>query len=185
MLSSCTAYKINSDTIVKNVDGTQLVENKKENISIKYYGDYWFHSFTKKTTLNWDKTFIKSIDANKTGKTLIYCAHTTIEPYCSTLGLIYNDNHLTQIIKDVEENFKKQRAENLTTTNELIGTNSFAKLSYELPDSELRIKRRYIEYYSLQGKNTLRIIFWTTETREGWLESEAKGIIETIKFGNN
>ena len=61
---SCIGNKRTSGTIVKDVDGFQFIENKKSNISIKYYGDYWFHNFTKKTMLNWDKNFSKSISFN-------------------------------------------------------------------------------------------------------------------------
>ena len=181
---SCVGYKRTSGTIIKDVDGFQFIENKKSNISIKYYGDYWFHNFTKKTTLNWDKNFSKSISFNKKRKILLFAAHTTYDPYFSTIGLLYKNSLLTETVNDIVENLKsKLKATNLTKTIETIGTASYTKLSYQLSDDKLKVSSRYLEYYSISGENVFRVVFWTTDSNENLLEFETKGIIESIKSG--
>jgi hypothetical protein len=168
---------------VKNVDGLQSVENREQNIFIKYYGDYWFHNLTRQTTLNWDRNFVKSIKFNRISKVLLYTAHTSSEPYCSTIGLLYKNRPLIETIKDITVTLKKIGAGNITTTTEIIGTGNYTLLSYELRNDQFKVTSKYLEYYSIQGKDVLRIIFWTTETGDNWLESEAKGIIESIESG--
>ncbi len=181
---SCIGNKRTSGTIVKDVDGFQFIENKKSNISIKYYGDYWFHNFTKKTMLNWDKNFSKSISFNKKRKILLFAAHTTYDPYFSTIGLLYKNSLLTETVNDITDNLKTRlKATNLSQSTETIGTACYTKLSYQLNDDKLKVSSRYLEYYSISGKNVFRVVFWTTDSNENLLEYETKGIIESIKSG--
>ena len=182
ILASCNGYKKASETTIKRDEGMQFVANKKENISIKYYGDYWFHDLTKKVTLNWDQNFINSIGFNKNKKALLFTAHTTIDPYCTTIGLSYKNCLLEETVNDISEHLKKDlKAVNLTTTTETIGAGTYTKLSYELRNDQNQVFSKYIEYYSTQGGNVLRVVFWSTESNENWLVNESKAIIETIK----
>jgi|GEM_PF-5232513 len=180
ILSSCTAYKISSYTSIKNTDdGRELVENNKEYISINYYGDYWFHPIRKNITLNWDDNFMNLIKVRK--NKILYCGHTTIEPYYSTIGILYKSNDLTQLITDITEKLKKLKAQNLLQTNDTIRSITFTKLYYVLRDPELKIERRYCDYYCTHGNDVLRIVFWTSEYGHKGLENESENVIKTIK----
>lgn len=181
IMSSCSAYKISSYTSVKKTDdGQELVENNKEYISIKYYGDYWFHPLRKNITLNWDNNVMNLIKSQK-NKIIMYCGHTIVDPYFSTIGLIYKDSQLTQTIDEIMLKLKKIKVQNLTTTNAQIGRFNFTKLYYELYDPELKIERRYYDYYCTHENNVLRILFWTSEYNHNMLEEESKRILETLK----
>jgi len=180
-LFSCGVDKSIRRTIAKNIDGLVLVENKKIKISIKYYEDYWFHKLNKKFTLNWNKDFVKSIYQNS-NKKILFTAHTTIEPYCSTIGLLYKNNNIEMMVQNNAEYLRKKlNAKNIISTTKIIGMIRYIKLSYILNSSKLRTDSKYVEYYSVQGENILRIIFWTIEANDNWFESETKGIIETVK----
>jgi len=158
-----------------------LVENKKAGIAIAYGGDYWFHPLEEKSTYNWDAGFVRLLKADKQKKALLYCGHTIIEPYSSTIGLVYKDARLTETVDAIMQQLTAQKARNLANTTELVGTTHFTKLAYELVDSRLKIKRRYLEYYTTQGKDIARFVFWTTDANPRWLESEARSIVETFK----
>jgi hypothetical protein len=181
LMVSCNPYKISSYTSVKNTsDGQELVENNKEYISIKYYGDYWFHQLRKNITYNWDDNVMNLIKTKK-NKIIMYCGHTIVDPYFSTIGLVYKDSQLAQTIDEITPKLKKLRAQNLTTTNAQIGRFNFTKLYYELYDPELKIERRYYDYYCTHENDVLRILFWTSEYNHNILEDESKEIIETLQ----
>jgi hypothetical protein len=179
ILAGC-AVRLTSRSELTIVDGKQLVTMKKEGLSITYYGDYVFHDFTKKRTLNWSSTFSNSIAVLSNAKTL-YCAHTTIAPYCSTIGVLYKNVKLSDCIKKMTLWYKVQNAINLNNTEESIGLNRFKILSFELTDPVLNVQRNYIEYYSEQGSNVMRISFWSTDSDATWLPRESSGIVGTLK----
>ncbi len=98
ILYSCSTGEIISGKTTTTADGRRLIKNGNELISIKYYTDYWFHELDKEHTLNYDEDFIRSIYKNKNAE-LLYTAHTTVEPYCSTIGVLYKTAHWRQLLK--------------------------------------------------------------------------------------
>ncbi len=178
LLSSCIGYKNNPNTHVSIENGKQLIENKKENISLRYYGDYWFHSLNKQNTLNWDKHFIKSLQQSGAKETFLYAGHTTIESYCSTIGVLYESTAMASKLADISAYLKKSlKAENMSNSTIVIGEQNYQVLSYQLRNTALRVSSKYIEYYLLRKKDFVRIIFWTNDMSDGWLQRESEAII--------
>ncbi|MBL0340082.1 MAG: hypothetical protein IPP71_03685 [Bacteroidetes bacterium] len=184
LLCSCTGYKTATGTKITTSGGKQLVENNKAQLSLLYYGDYWFHSLNRKTTLNYDQGFVKSIRSQPGKKLLLFTAHSTIEPYCSTAGFLYKDCTLAETINGISFHLKsKLKAENLIVATGNTNTKSYSTLSYELKNSKLKINCSYLEYYFTHDTNVVRIIFWTSDSNKSWLKSESEAILETIRFG--
>ncbi|HRG53234.1 MAG TPA: hypothetical protein PLL00_10390 [Bacteroidia bacterium] len=150
LFHSCTPYKKSKDTsTIDNVQGYRLVKNKKENIYILYGWDYWFHPLKKKITLNWNPDFIKSIGWDKHSKELLFAGHTIIEPYYSTIGLIYRKAKSAEIAKSVATRMRKERkAENVFITKDTLGIYFYTVLTYQLKNKDLDVAVTYREYYS-------------------------------------
>lgn len=182
-MTSCIGYRNNPNTIINTAkDGSLLaIENKKENFTIEYFGDYWFHHLDKKTTLNFDGNFVKLLKKTPANGLFLYAGHTTGEPYCSTLGMLYKTTSIAPILTYTSTYLKKNlKAENLTTSTQVIGKNSFQIIAYELPSPKLKVNYKYLEYYLVRKKDCLRIVFWTTESKHNWLKTESEALILKI-----
>src|ERR1051326_6537597 len=169
-LASCSEYKLSSSSVTEGENGLLLFENRKENISIKFYSDYWFHDINKEQTLNWDSRFMKSF-GEKHNKEFLYCAHTKMNPYCSSLGVLYMNAEEEKLVNEIAGTLKKElKAADLKDTTGQIGYANFRKLSYTLTDEELKIYRTFSEFYITRGNDVLRIIFWTSESNTAWMD---------------
>ena len=165
LLFSCAPYKKNADTvIIDNVDGYKLVSNKKENIYLLYGWDYFFHPLKKKTTLNWNSDFIKSIRRDKYPKELLFTGHEIIEPYHSSMGLLYRNSKSEEIATGVAKRMRTElKAENVFLTKDTIGIYFYTVLTYQLKNRDLDVAVTYREYYSDEDEDALRIVFWALE----------------------
>jgi hypothetical protein len=182
LLASCTSYRIAHETTFASTDGKQLVQNPEFNISIKYFGDYWFHGLNKKEMLNWDAAYMQSLQCTGTEKgKLLYCGHTTMRPYCSTLGIAYMNSTLTNTADVIKTKLSSALyATNLSDTTEFIGSNTVRVIKYDLRDSKLNVTNSHIDYFTEHGGNVIRISFWTREAQDGWLYSESVPILKTF-----
>lgn len=156
----------------------KLVCNRKKDIYILYGGDYWFHELKKNKTLNWNEGFIRSIAGDKHRKELMFAGHTKIEPFCSSIGLLYRKAKAEDVLKLVAEQMRKElHAENISMKEQIIGMYTYKVLSYNLPDEELKVEARYKEYYSNEGNDVMRLVFWSMESYEDWRAAEDEGDI--------
>lgn len=178
-LIACTPYKINTDTqIIDHVQGHKLIRNKKENLYILYAGDFWFHPLKKSQTLNWNQRFIESISWDKHPKELLFAGHTTIEPYCSSLGLLYHKAKSEEIAKGVAERMRKEfKAQNVFLTKDTVGIYFYTVLSYQLKNEQLDVEASYKEYYSDENEDVLRLVFWSMESGPLFLDGEIKNTL--------
>lgn len=165
-LFACTSYKINTDTkIIDNVQGYKLVENKKENLYLFYGWDYWFHPLKKKVTLNWNPDFIKSISWDKHDKELLFAGHEIIEPYHSSLGLLYRKAKSEDVAKSIATRMRTElNAENVFISKDTLGIYFYTVLTYQLKNKDLDVAITYREYYSDEDEDALRIVFWELES---------------------
>ena len=179
LLSACVAHWNKPSASVSTSEAGHKVANDKYRFSIQYYADYWFHGLSKKKTLNRDEQFVNLPSVKKAH--LAYYAHTITEPYCSTLGLIYPDKPVKQIVPVIINELKSRHALNLLSNEQLVGLNNFTKISYELTHADLRITVKYLEYICPVESHTFRIIFWTTEAGDNWLQEEAQAVVSSLQ----
>jgi hypothetical protein len=181
MLASCTCYKKSTGIIIAKMDGMELISNKEKNIYLRYPGDYKFHDLKKRQTLNWNDAFIKSIAWDKHRKELLYAGHTFVEPYCSSIGMLYRNANAAEIEKGIAIRLRQElKAQNLFTTEERIGLFNYVVLSYDLKDEQLDVSARYREYYGNEEGDVLRIVFWSMESSNDWAVAkyEAEAMLE-------
>lgn len=190
LMMNCTPIKKNTDTvIIKNIQAKELICNRKEGIYMLYGGDYWFHDMKRKEMLNWNSNFVKSLKWDKHKKELLYAAHTKIEPFCSSVGLLYKNAEAKEVADQVAVDLRKKlRAENVFKSEKKLGMYTYILLTYNLPDVQLKTEAKYREYYRNEGKNVLRTVFWSMEScgdwgfveQEGDLNMEARTPVEPV-----
>lgn len=177
LMQSCSTIKKNTDTvIIKNIQAKELICNRKEGIYILYGGDYWFHGMKKNEMLNWNEDFVKSLKSDKRPKELLYAAHTKIEPFCSSLGVLYRNADAKEVSDQIAADLRKKlKAENVFMSEKQLGMYTYILLTYNLPDMKLNTEAKYREYYRNEGKNVLRTVFWSMESCRDWSFVEEEG----------
>lgn len=176
LLHSCLPYKQNRGTQITVMNGLRLVCNKEKNIHIYYGWDYWFHDLKKKNTLNWNDDFVTSIGWDNHQKELLFSGHTIIEPYCSSIGLLYRKAEITELVKGLGERMRKElKAENVFITEEIVGQYSYTILTYDLRNEQFKVHAKYREYFSKEENDVLRIVFWSVESCPNWEVVKGEG----------
>lgn len=177
LLQSCLTIKRNADTfIIDNVKSSKLVCNQKEDIYLLYRWDYWFHDLKKEQTLNWNDDFIKSIRWDKHKKELLFVGQTVIEPYNTSMGIIYRNAKADELVKEVKWGMReKLLAENLVLEEKTVGMYTYTILTYQLRNDNLRAYARYREYYCNINNDVMRIVFWSMESANHWEEVIQEG----------
>lgn len=170
LTQSCLPIKKNTDTItIKNVQARQLICNRKEGIYLLFGGDYWFHALKKNETLNWNTDFMKSLKWDTHRKELLFAAHTKIEPFCSSMGILYRNAQTKELARQIAADLRKKlKAENVVISEVHLGMYYYTLLTYNLPDAQLKTEAKYREYYSTEGNNVMRTIFWSMESCRDW-----------------
>src|ERR1051326_1160618 len=163
---SCTHFRIDPSTVISKNEMGGVVENRKEKVLINYYGDFWFHSPKKSNTLNWNKALLSTLDVPGRGN-MICCAHTIMEPYCSSLMIIYHHTDRKNAILLLKKKLMTRlNASNVVDSTILVNSLNFERISYELPDPYLKINTRCVEYFYEFDDNLVRVAFWTIESNE-------------------
>jgi hypothetical protein len=183
LVHSCVSMKTSSGTSFDSSSGLSIIHFKGEHFSITYFADYTFNDFTKSQTLNWDRNFSKSIHSFRIKPILIYCGHTTMRPYCTSIGLFYKNSSRDSIIKVLKNDLKMNLpALNLTDTTYFIGINNVRVLTYDIVDQQFRVRNSYRDYYVEEKGSIFRITFWTRDADENWLTTESLPILESLRF---
>jgi hypothetical protein len=170
-----TSSEYASKTLVKSDGARLLVSNEKALVQLRYYSDYWFHPLNKTTTLFWHEKFIKHLFLRD--PELLYTAHTILDPYYSTMGLLYKKTDTTSLLAHLT---KTLQTSHLKRSSELIGTYRCEKLSYLLQDEALKVDYHCRDYYFQHDQHVLRVVFWTLGTNESLFEEEVREIIRTL-----
>jgi hypothetical protein len=182
LLTSCHSIRPISKTQIKTLDGMQRIQNTTARFSIDYFGDYWFHSLSIENAINADKIFFQSLNKIGTKGALLYSGHTTLEPHCASLGILYKSNDMPEDLKQIKSDLRQRlQVENFRDTLAIVGPHSFEIISYSLQNKATRVHNQYLEYYISRENDFLRIVFWTIDSRGvEWLKIESEGIMKTL-----
>src|ERR1051325_12187709 len=148
LLASCSVLKVSPRTSIQDSDGLQRVENKTTHFSIVFYSDYRFHNISRDQTLNWDETFIKSLCRAKGERTILFCGHTVMEPYCSTVGVSYSMDNPDQMMSSIQKTFLSPQATDVEDRTQLIGNKNFHVISHNLKNAQLKITYQFLEFFT-------------------------------------
>jgi hypothetical protein len=92
------------------------------------------------------------------------------------MGILYRNAKAEELAKGVKLGMKeKLLAENVFLKADTIGTYAYTVLTYQLRNDDLRAYAQYNEYYCNEGKDALRIIFWSMESANDWKEVKDEG----------
>lgn len=113
-------------------------------------------------------------------KELLFAGHTTIEPYCSSIGLLYRKAKSEELVKETANRMRKEfRAQNVFITKDTIGIYFYTVLTYQLKNKQLDVAATYREYYSDENNDALRLVFWSMESKPDFLQGETAIILAT------
>jgi hypothetical protein len=184
LLCSCNATRPSSGTEIKNIGGLQHIENKTERFSIDYYGDYWFHSFRLRNSINMDKVFLQSLYKTNSKTTCLFSGNTTLEPYGSSIGMLYKSTTMSGDLKKIKLDLTQRlRVENFKDTMSIVGSHSFEILSYTIQNKITQVNNQYLEYYISRESDFIRVAFWTIDSRGAeWLKIESEAIMAKLKI---
>jgi hypothetical protein len=181
---SCEHYRTIGNTV--RAEGPRpLYENKKLGLTVNLYGDYLVHSFNHRQMLNWNKEFAGRLGKGCSRPRLLLAAHTTVEPFCSTVFLVYSHADSSTFVAIRRQLETKPAATNLEVNDELVGIERCRVMRYEFRDPKLKTEAHYIELLCLNGSKLLRACFWSMDTNTEWLGKEARGIVETLRWTTN
>jgi hypothetical protein len=184
LLCSCNATRPSRGTEIKKAGGLQHVENKTERFSLGYYGDYWFHSFRLRNSINMDKVFLQSLYKTHSKTTCLFSGNTTLEPYGSSIGMLYKSATMSDDLKNIKLDLRQRlRVENFRDTMAIVGSHSFEILSYSIQNKTTQVNNQYLEYYISRESDFLRITFWTIDSRGAeWLKNESEAIMAKLEI---
>ncbi|HCW08999.1 MAG TPA: hypothetical protein DGG95_16710, partial [Cytophagales bacterium] len=174
LVCSCAGYKSITGVAVSADNGLKKVSIPSHHFTITYFGDYWFHPLDPNQTLNWSDELGQIINDQK-GRKILYSAHTTVGPYCSSVGVSYPDTSVHKMIRnDTILLREKYKASNLKIeSRKLIGRNFYTVIKYNLRHKQLKVVPSYAEYFTKCNQFTLRFIFVTMEeNKEEWFDND-------------
>ena len=149
-------------------------------------GDYKFQPFKTKYFRDIDNRFIKYSTSNFNSKTptILYSAHTYVQPYYSIICTQYENCILdTNQIK----NLKIELKQNLKTSFSKIekircGNKEAYKIIYQATNSLTNINCSNTEYFFSNNHTVYRLFLWTTNNDDSVMAIEAEYIIREAKF---
>ena len=112
-----------------------------------------------------DELFLAEIDSPA-----FLAAHTTIEPYGATLGLVHASGSPVERADAVRS---MEGVADLHEEEQHLGGTPWQVLSYTLGGMTYR------EYLTAKGDGTVRLLFWTTPDQAAWLERESVPVVES------
>ena len=183
--SSCNVAKKSSSPI-KIIDGYTYYEQTSPEIKIQLYGDYLFQPLSTKYFRDVDKRFIKYITNkydNATPK-ILYKAHTIIQPFYSTVCLLYKTTLLdTMSLNEIKIQLKDQLNTEVSELEKIkCGSKEVYKIKYQTTNSVNKIYSSHTEYFFKNGEFVYRLFFWTIESNDKIISNEAEQIIKNIRL---
>jgi hypothetical protein len=178
MYSCSTVLKLQPN--IDKDGGFQVIHLEKAKTKLTYPGDYWFHDFETSLFPNVHPDYLNEIKQLKSK--MQFAGHTTIQPYFSTIGVLYNKKlDLKNTIGELEDDFlNRYNVSNFE--QETIGTKAgdFTQVFYNLTHPKLKTQSQHIEYYGHLKDKTIRLIFWTIDSHTRSLTNESERIVKSL-----
>jgi hypothetical protein len=183
IFTSCNVRK--ADGTLTTEEGYKYYLQSSPQFRIQLYGDYSFHPLNKKYFPDVAKNFLKYTVAKIKGSKpeLMYSAHTIVQPYYSSIGILYKnvkvDTSLLNIIKVHMESRLGASFNRLDTVETTCGTAT--RIAYQVLNQVTKIRSSHWEYLVNNNGNTLRFFFWTTNSDTSIISSEIETIVKSIR----
>lgn len=172
---------------IKMIDGYNYFEQALPQVRIQLLGDYYFQPFRTKYFRDIDEKFIhySTLRVGKARPLILYKAHTIVQPFYSTLCLQYKTNSADTVFLHA---IKAQLKESLNITVSEVGkikcgSRDVYKVKYQKSHSISRIYTSHTEYLFRNNEFIYRLFFWTANSDDTIISSEAESIIKEISFG--
>ena len=184
---SCTVTRTNNN-LVKLSDDKSIYYYEQENpfIHLSLLGDYKFQAFKTKYFRDIEKRFIdySKLKFNNCKPTILYSVHTYIQPYYSSLCILYRDTQFdTANLKNIKLDLKSNLKTSFSKAVEVkCGTTNAYKISYQVVNRITEISTTNFEYFFTKGRNVYRLFLWTTNEETYALTNEAEYIIREARF---
>jgi len=161
-------------------------ELQSPHFRIPILGDYCFHTYNEKYSIDFDERFKRYVFSRLSHKKpqLLYCAHTTVPPYYSTLTVLYkNENDNLQVIDLLKQQVKDELKVKVTAADH-ISTNfgSAITMRYYAVNPSTKVTTCYQEYFINEGTDLFRVCFWTRDCDNTIIKEETEGLIKRIEL---
>ena len=182
-LISCATFRKNKSVSIEQKETNIEMRLSSPGVSFYFPGDYWFHTAKRSLLPDTDPRFFKSLQQKQLVKpSILFSGHTTIQPYCSSIGLFYDSNESPEkFSKRIVEELKKDLPVSNLSIRKHNASGSIYVLEYFLRHSSLRIQTQHAEYILKEGNQMLRLCFWTKEREPEWLLRESSAIVNSIQ----
>lgn len=182
----CTACRTTKpDQSVNLLDGRYTYKQKSKPITIKLYGDYKFKPLNTTNFRDIDKDFIRYTGLKLGAKpAMLYSAYTYVQPYYSTICIQYKDVKLDSSLFDVVKKQLKKKVNSSYQKYETLKLDSknVHKIAYEVTNKINGVATLNYEYFFENDNYLYRLFFWTTDSNEKIMTTEAESIISKIQF---
>lgn len=182
---SCRVLKVHTATSFHSGDNGEIKAiNPEEHVKISFFGDYFFHEVTSDSILFPDKDILSSIrKASLKKPVILFCGHTTITPFCCTIGISYPstpaDSCSAKTIRHFQETGKIYSLKSIDTTF-VEGSLPFKRLTFRYYSPILQVSYHVSDYYHQSGETTYRFLFWTLGNAGEWFNNETEVITSTL-----
>lgn len=182
VLNSCSRIPVNYISPRTSGNGKIEIYSSPDKFALLYFGDYTFLKYSPKNSPHFNRDWNKTMRIQRKAE-LCYSAHTTIQPYCSVLGIRYASESKETITALIYEALKQSgKAENILKETKQLGREFFQVIEYDFFNSKYSRNVHYTEYVFQQGNHVHRIAFSTEETNLDWFKNECKGILESLEY---
>ncbi len=187
IFSSCSLTKTNN-YLVKLSDDKSIYyyEQEKPFLHLPLLGDYKFQSFKTKYFRDINKSFIQysTHKFNNRKPTILYAAHTYVQPFYSTICVLYKETKFdTTNLRNIKLDLKSKLKTSFYKPTEVkCGTINAYKISYQVVNKITDITTSNFEYFFAKDNNVYRLFLWTTNEDTKALANEAEYIIREAKF---
>jgi len=167
-------------------EGYLYYHQSNPELGFRVFGDYFVHSLDPKYFNDVSRSFLKySLGKIKTTKPrLVFAAHTTVHPYYSCISTLYGNTTLDSSLVDVLRNEMRSSLGIKNDSYAVIYTNygSAIKFEYQVLHPITKIRSAHLEYLINHSGSIIRFCFWTIESNNDLVFSEAEGIIKNLEF---
>jgi hypothetical protein len=155
-------------------------------VHLSLLGDYRFQPYKTKYFRDIDRRFIEYSTQrfNNIKPEILYAAHTIIQPYYSSVFVLYKNCTLDSTgIKDINLQLRSGLHTSYSKYKEVrCGTRNPFKISYQVKNSLTGIYSSHTEYIFGVGANVYCLFLWTTNSDDSVISNEAEYISKEAKF---
>ena len=182
--TACSVTKRSSS--IKMADGNPYYEQDSPYVNIQLLGDYFFQPLKTKYFRDIDKGFIKyaTSRSGSSKPSILYTAHTIIQPYYSSVCLQYRtklpDTAFLNSIKSQLHTRLKVKIPKMEIAR--CGVKNAYKLTYHTTHPLTQVVISHTEYFCRAGEFIYRLLFWTTNSDDSAISTDAEYIIKEMRF---